>query len=167
MNMALPKTSETTGADPWLEQTTIRIDHVRREKWEPRLRRTRLKGTAGIISDMFRHDGRARRSEVEFVVSDRGRIVRERVVGAHDARPLTQIRFERSLEHVARIDEYDGVVSAQNPQVAAKFRQNLEVPVKIVGTHENDLDRLRTRRDGRGSSARCEHRQQDAREGSP
>ena len=122
------------------------VDQVRVEKRKPRLGRARSQRAARIVPRRARGAGGPDGPEVEFVVSDRDRVVSERGVGAHDGRPLAQVRVERPLKHVPRVDQHHrapvaGASPAQVGEGAAELGQRLEVTVQIVGPDQRQRDR--------------------------
>ena len=98
-----------------------RVDQVGGQERKPRLGGARLERAARIVAGRARRGRGADRTEVELVIADRAGVVPERVVGAHDGRALVQVRLQRPLEHVARVEQHDAA-AVTGPRRAAGWR---------------------------------------------
>ena len=110
-----------------------------------------LSAPRGSSPGPARRDRRAHGTEVELVISDRRRVVPQRVVGAHDGGALVHVRLQRPLEHVAGVEQHHAaaVTRPRAPQVgdvAAETGQGLDVAVQIVGADDRDRDERGARR---------------------
>jgi hypothetical protein len=106
-----------------------------------------LQGAARIVAGRARAGGRPHRPEVEVVVADRRGVDLQRVVRADHGRALGQVRLQRSLEHVARVEEDDaaavlGPLPSEIRDVPAEARERLDVTVQIVDADDRDRDVL-------------------------
>src|SRR5205807_1723866 len=128
------------------------VDDVGAEKRESRLCRARLQGTARIVMRRPGSRTRAERAVAELVVADRRGDVAKLVIGADNRFAFVEIRFQRALEQVARVDQQYGAAvactsSADISQVAAEERNAAAIAalkdaaVKIVGRDDRDGDR--------------------------
>ena len=95
------------------------VDQVRSEEGEARLGGAGLERAARIVARAARRRRGPDWSEVELVVADRGGVVRERVVGADDRGAFVQVRLQRPLEHVPRVEEHHAaaVTRARRPEI--------------------------------------------------
>ena len=85
------------------------------------------------------------RAEIELMVANCDGVIAKGIVGRDDGRSFGQVRFQRALEHVTRIEqEHAATVGltalAQVFDVAGQPRQGREVPVQIAGSHHRQRD---------------------------
>jgi hypothetical protein len=99
------------------------------------------------------------------------RAVAQGIVGAHHGRALGQVRFQRALKHVARIEQDHRAAGllpnlAQVLQVAPEPRQGGDVPVQVARAHHRDGHLARRRRVRGGGEGNKGEEGQKARMGS-
>ena len=89
-------------------RTGLLVEDVGSQQREVRFGRAHLQRTPRILTRAADDDGGTHRTEIEFVIAHRCGGVAHRVVGRDHRRAFVAVGFERSLEHVASIDQHHG-----------------------------------------------------------
>ncbi len=151
------------------------LDEVRGQERKPRLRGTRLEGTARIVGFHLRSSSRTHRTEIELVVANRDGGVADRVVRVDDRGAFVEVRFERALKHVARVDDQNSAAVARTGRAkvvdeAAERRQpaasvaRRHRAVKVVGPDDRQGHRGGWGRSSRLLTAWPGHAERDERQ---